>query len=165
MEEGRRRNARAGPPMRLAAVALLGTAAVLSALLTASLRADAQFDVVVHSDVVLTATDSSFIAGECLSLNNAIAWNASANWEITVRSLNADLGQSNDGFYTKPLSDLQWKLSSQSSWNAMTTSDVQVTTGAAGSSSFDVDYRFLLSWALDRPGTYGATIQYTITAL
>ena len=133
--------------------------------MAAALPALAQFDVTAHGDISLTATETSFLNGQHDSYNNTVSYSASGNWAVYVCSLDADLGLSNDGFYTKPLSDLQWKRSSLSSWNTMTTSDVQVMTGAAGTSSFDVDYRFLLSWSLDRAGAYGATIQYTITAL
>lgn len=168
MGEGRRNNSRTRAFRANALGAarrLLPAALALVLIAAAAIPALAQFDVTAHGDISLTATESHFFAGECLSQNNTINWSAAANWQVSVRSLDADLGLSDDGFYTKPLSDLQWKRSSLSSWNTMTTSDVQVMTGAAGSSSFDVDYRFLLSWSQDSAGAYGATIQYTITAL
>ena len=127
--------------------------------------AEAAQTISAHSDVSLTATAADYNAGEKVSANNAIDWTSDADWVVTVTSLNANLGQSDDLIYMKSLSDLLWKLSAGSTWAAMTTSDVTVQTGStgSGSGSFNVDYKFLLSWALDRPGTYTTTLQYTIT--
>ena len=143
----------------------------LSAILTTNLFAltapiSAQQTITAHGDVNLTATAADFDAGEKISTNNTINWTSGVAWEVTVKSLDANLGQSDDMTYTKPLSDLQWKLSSGSIWASITTSDVTVQTGSpnGGSGSFDVDYKFLLAWASDKPGSYGATLQYTITA-
>jgi hypothetical protein len=178
MGEGRRENSRAraasvhAPAVRRlrdyrrsAPRYMLAGSIVLALLAVTPAPAQAQFDVTVHGDVSLTATETSFLNGYHDSYNNTITYSASGLWVIYVCSLDADLGQSDDGFYTKPLSDLEWKRSSQSSWNAMTTSDALVRGGPAGASSFDMDYRFLLSWSQDSAGAYGATIQYTITAL
>ena len=120
--------------------------------------------ITAHSNVNLTATTTDFNAGEKVSANNSIDWWADNDWIVTVKSLDVNLGQSDDLSYTKLLSDLEWQLSVGGSWAAMTTTDVTVKTGTAGTNSFDVDYKFLLSWSADKPGSYGATIQYTISA-
>jgi len=127
--------------------------------------AQAAQSITAHSGVSLNATAFDFDAGEKVSANNAIDWTSDVDWVVTVKSLNANLGQSDDLTYIKPLSDLLWKLSAGSSWTEVTTSDVTVQSGSVGggSGSFDVDYKFLLSWSLDKPGTYTTTLQYTIT--
>ena len=140
---------------------------LLTALLSMTLfniPSNAAENIWVHSTVNLAATTTDFDAGEKVSSSNTINWWATNDWIITVKSLDANLGQSDDLSYTKPLSDLLWQLSSGGSWASITTTDATVTTGTAGTSSFDVDYKFLLSWTADKPGSYGATFQYTITA-
>jgi len=135
--------------------------AALLLLMTAGPTSAVQ-SITVHGDVSLTATASDFNAGEKQQLYNNIQWSSDTYWIITVKSLNADLGQSDDLSYTKPLSDLEWKLSGPASWKSMTTTDATVKLGSAGSGSFNVDYTVLLSWANDKKGNYSATIQYTI---
>jgi hypothetical protein len=134
-------------------------------LLIAATPVSAQ-SITAHSDVNLNALTTDLDAGEKVSSNNTIDWTSGVDWQVHIKSLDANLGQSDDLVYTKPLADLQWKLSSGGTWTAVTTSDVLVIADIAGggSGSFDMDYKFLLSWANDRPGTYGATLQYTISA-
>ena len=122
--------------------------------------------ITVHSNLNLNATTTDFDAGEKASTANTIDWTADVDWIVTVKSLDANLGQSDDFVYTKPLSDLLWKLSINPAYTTITTTDTTVTSGAfgGGSGNFDVDYKFLLAWSNDRPGTYGATLQYTISA-
>lgn len=135
--------------------------AVLLVLLTSS-PASATQSITVHPDISLTATVSDFNAGERQELTNLIQWSSDSYWIITVKSLDSDMGTSDDLTYTKPLSDMKWKLTGTSTWKTMTTSDATVKLGSPGSGSFYVDYKVLLSWASDRKGTYSATIQYTI---
>jgi len=141
---------------------IVGTGcAVLLFLMTAG-RANAAQTITVHSDISLTATASDLNAGEKQELTNLIQWTSDSAWIITVMSLNADMGQSDDFSYTKSLSDMKWKLTGLSTWNSMTTTDATVKLGATGSGSFNVDYKVLLSWVNDKKGIYSATIQYTI---
>lgn len=125
--------------------------------------ANAAQSITVHSDIWLTTTSGDSNAGEKQELTNLIQWSSDTSWIITVKSLNSDMGQSDDLSYTKLLNDLKWKLTGLSSWKTMTTSDATVKLGSAGSGSFNVDYKVLLSWADDKKGTYSATIQYTIS--
>ncbi len=147
---------------RFTALAFVFTFCLAFALLPSI--ANAQLDVTAHPDISLTANEAGYTSGSIVSGGNVVSYSSGVNWQITVLSLNPDLGLSTDGLYTKPLSDLRWKLSSSSTWNALTTSDVLVQTGAAGSDSISMDYEFLFAWAADRPGTYGTTVQFTITA-
>jgi hypothetical protein len=136
--------------------------AALLFLMTAK-GANAAQTITVHSNISLTATASDLSAGEMQELTNLIQWSSDTSWIITIKSLNADMGQSDDFSYTKLLSDLKWKLTGLPTWNTMTTSDATVKLGSTGSGSFNVDYKVLLSWANDKKGTYCATIQYTIS--
>ncbi|MCH7496023.1 MAG: hypothetical protein IH825_08050 [Candidatus Marinimicrobia bacterium] len=107
---------------------------------------------------------SNFDAGFRKSNNNPVNWSSDIDWIITIASLDINLGQSDDTSYTKPLSDLEWKTSPQPTWITMLTTDATVDTGTSGSGSIDIDYKFLLAWDTDRPGTYGATVRYTIAS-
>jgi hypothetical protein len=142
---------------------ILTTLLVLSVLLTPSPSFAAQ-SVTAHSDISLTATHWDFIATQKVTMSHTVTWSSDSAWEITIKSLDADMGLSDDGQYTKPLSDLEWKTSPVGSWTTMTTTDATVKTGAAGSGDFDLDYKIWLSWSSDSAGTYGCTLQFTITA-
>jgi len=128
----------------------------------------AAVQIIAHSDILLTATVADFDTGYKLSLGNSVLYQCDqdSTWQIGIRSLDANLGPSDDATYTKPLSDLYWKGGSQGSWIPMTTSYVTVLSGSSspGWWTVDIDYGFLLSWFNDKPGTYQATIQYTITS-
>lgn len=144
--------------------------AITALSLASPRKALAVVSITAHSDIHLTATISDFDAGNKDSLSNTVTYRCDQGflWRILVRSLDANLGQSDDATYTKPLSDLRWKGGDQGTWIAMTTSDATVinwTFQFSGTQTVDIDYRFLLSWANDKPGTYQATIQYTITTL
>ncbi len=143
-----------------------GSAVLLTLLFLMAVPTSAVETITVHSDVNLNATTTDLDAGEKVSSNNTINWTADVDWIVTVKSLDANLGQSDDLAYTKPLTDLQWKLSASGTFTTITTTDATVTSGVfgGGSGNFDVDYKLLLSWSSDRPGTYGATLQYTISA-
>ncbi len=130
-------------------------------VLLAPSTAHAAQSITEHDPVYMTATASDFNAGEKVALNNLIKWTSDVAWIITVKSLDNDLGSS--GGYTKPLSDLKWRRSTWPFWVTMTTTDADVGAGSPGSDQFNVDYKVLLSWALDIPGSYGATLQYTIS--
>jgi hypothetical protein len=70
---------------------------------------------------------------------------------------------------TKPIADLQWRRSDLSTWNSFTTSPVTVDSkqfvfnGLNDPWTATVFFRSLLSWATDAPGTYPATIVFTLT--
>lgn len=123
--------------------------------------------ITAHSNVSLIASVSDFNAGEKVSTNNAIDWTSDENWHLEIRSLSVDLGDSDDTSYTKPLSDFLYKLSSSGTWTAITTNWVTVDTGTTPPTlgSWDFDYKFLLSWASDLPGTYTANLEFQVTAL
>ena len=122
-------------------------------------------DVTAHSQINLTVADTDFNAGNKLSSGYTVNWTSGEDWEITIKSLDLNLGDSTDSNYTKPLSDLQWKLSTSETWNTMTTNEVTVNTGSQGNESVTIDYRVLLSWASDKPGSYGSTIEFKIKPL
>jgi hypothetical protein len=93
-----------------------------------------------------------------------VLWSSDSNWIIYVQSLDPNLGTSYQGGYTKPLSDLRFKLSSDSTYIPVQyLVDQPVNTGTAGNSSFSTDWKVLLNWTADRPGDYHAQLRFTIT--
>ena len=123
--------------------------------------------ITAHSNVNLSATVADFNAGEKVSSNNTVDWTSDVDWRLDIRSLSSDLGDSDDLSFTKPLSDFLYKLSSSSSWVAITTTWATVNTGTVppGTGSINFDYKFLLSWVMDKPGTYTANLEFQITTL
>ena len=121
--------------------------------------------VTAHSQVNMNATASDFNAGYKYTSEHSIDWSSSEDWEITIKSLTSDLGDSTDSTYTKSLNDLQWKLSTSETWNTMTTNENSVTTGVSGAGSITIDYRVQLSWSSDKPGNYSASIEFKIVPL
>ncbi|MCX6646882.1 MAG: hypothetical protein NTY09_11115 [bacterium] len=115
------------------------------------------------NDIVLGIVgETEFEAGYALLQNHPISWEDDVDWSITVRSLDADLGMSDGGLYTKLLSDLQWKLSTESVWIPMTQSDTEVDSDVAGSGVIYIDIKVLLDWVQDAPGSYQADLEFTI---
>ena len=110
--------------------------------------------------------EDEFEAGYALLQNHSVSWESDTGWSITVRSLDADLGLGGGGLYTKLLSDLQWKLSSESVWIPMTQNDTEVDWSIdTGSGVVYIDIRVLLDWVNDEPGSYGADLLFTIAPL
>ena len=150
----------------LASRRLRQIAVLILFLLMTALPVSAVETITAHADVNLIANVTDFDAGEKVSSDNTMNWTSDVDWVVTVKSLDANLGQDDGLTYTKPLGDLLWKLSINSTWTALTTSDATVTSEGVGggSGNFDMDYKFLLAWSLDKVGSYGATLQFTISA-
>lgn len=150
----------------LASRRLRQIAVLITLLLMMALPVSAVETITAHGDVNLVANVTDFDAGEKISSDNTMNWTSDVDWVVTVKSLDANLGQDDGLDYTKSLGDLLWKLSLDSIWTAITTSDATVTSDVfgGGSGNFDMDYKFLLAWSLDLPGSYGATLQFTISA-
>jgi hypothetical protein len=110
-----------------------------------------------------TVTQADFQTGWKYKNQHIITWKAPRPWKVTIKSVSPNLGQSNDGSYTKPIADLQFKLSNLSSWTTTTTQDQILSRGARGQGTFYTDFRAKLRWAYDRPGDYGCTLQFTIS--
>lgn len=80
---------------------------------------------------------------------------------LYIRASNATLGGG------KPLSDLQWRLTT-GTFAAITTTDQYVTegvlpaTGSPTSITGNVQFRFLLDWADDAPAVYSTPVVFTM---
>lgn len=84
---------------------------------------------------------------------------------ISIRATSTTLGG------TKPIGDLQWQRNGTApgGWNSLTTTDAVVESrqfvfnGVNDPWSTTVYFQTLLSWANDPPGSYAATVVFTLT--
>jgi hypothetical protein len=113
-----------------------------------------------------TATD--YINGYVYSTSgvsytlDATNGNASHTTTVSVRATSANLGGA------KPLTDLEWRRSDLATWNAISSTNVQVEQkimikGLLNDPwSNTIFFRMKLSWTADPPATYAANYQITL---
>lgn len=85
--------------------------------------------------------------------------------DVTIQASAATMTSTGAG--TKPAGDLQWSADAGTSWNALTTSAVDVVTAlttGSHSGAATVDYKMLLDETTDLPGTYTLQFVYTVVA-
>lgn len=81
-------------------------------------------------------------------------------WEVQVKAENQYLGQSDNGNYKKPTSDLS--IRGQGSFKQVSTSPTTIAEGQPGEFKFGVDYK--VQYDEDyKEGNYQARLVYTIT--
>jgi hypothetical protein len=112
------------------------------------------------------ASADDFVSGQLYIQAEPIYWESDTPWRIFVRSVQPNLGVSDDGTYIKPLSDLMWKLSEDEVWNPMTQEENEIDFGSEpGEGVIYIDFLFSLDWMRDIAGDYGAEIVFTIQAV
>jgi hypothetical protein len=113
---------------------------------------------------------SDFDAGFNVTTGPTLTVSANAAWTLYVRSganfwtaVNTSPGA--PARTTKPAGDLKWGKASAGPFSALTTSDVNLVTGAAtASNATTLFFQTLYDWTLDTPGNYGLSIVLTLTA-
>lgn len=102
-----------------------------------------------------------------IEARNATTVTVSSNvpWQLTVRSEDRNMGQVKD--HVKPLSDILWRKSGRTQYTAISTDDRLVDSSAtyADHQKIELDYKMLVGWTRDKPGTYGLTLRYTLSTL
>jgi hypothetical protein len=122
------------------------------------------------STTLTTPTPADFDAGFNATTGPTITLSANAAWTVHVRAAAAFWTATNTSpgapaRTTKPAADLKWSTASNGTFNALTTSDVNLVTGAATASSATTLYfQTLYGWTLDTPGNYSLSIVLTLTA-
>ena len=115
-------------------------------------------------------TTADFDAGFNSTTGPTLTVSANAPWTLHVRSTAAFWSATNTSpgapaRTTKPAGDLSWSTTSNGTFNALSTSDATLVTGAATASNATTLYfQTLYDWALDTPGNYSQTIVLTLTA-
>jgi hypothetical protein len=119
----------------------------------------------------LTApTPADFDAGFNATTGPTFTVSANAPWTLHLRASTAVWTATNTSpgapaRINKPAADLKWSTASNGAFSALTTSDVNLVTGAATASSATTLYfQTLYDWTLDTPGSYGLTVVLTLTA-
>lgn len=161
----------------------LGRAALLGALVIAGLPGRLRAQGSINNDLTLSAvtitfpaiTETDFDNGSVAATNSITATIDATKASgpqagvlrtsiLSVRATAATLGG------TKPVSDLQWRRSDLATWNGLTTTDVTIESrqirfspALNDSWSRQILFRTQLNWATDTPGTYNATLVFTLT--
>jgi hypothetical protein len=83
---------------------------------------------------------------------------ANRSWELRVRAVEPELGQG------KPVTDMLWRIEGSGAWTPLAPTDAVVLQGM-GNQNVPLEFRVLLDWASDGPGTYSVGIDFTIERL
>ena len=78
-------------------------------------------------------------------------------WELCIRSDDPDLGASG----SKPLEHLQWSMDGSDEWLPVTSDNFELISDR-GSQTVTIQFRMVLDWETDEPGSYGALMVFTI---
>jgi hypothetical protein len=122
------------------------------------------------STTLTAPTPAHFDAGFNATTGPTLTVSANAAWTLHLRSgatfwtaTNTSPGA--PARTTKPAGDLKWSTASNGTFNALTTTDVNLVTGAATASSVTTLYfQTLYGWTLDTPGNYSLSIVLTLTS-
>ncbi len=130
----------------------------------ARLSLEGQTDQAVTTTFVLPQPSEADLERGYREIPRALTLIAASNvhWRLAVRAAEPDLGRSYDGRYTKPLSDFQLRVGSES-YRPVSNSDQVIAHGPSGRQKVEVDYLILFDREHHRPGDYHVTLTYTIT--
>ena len=138
---------------------------------TTDLTATVPFLAVINKDktsAVLPAATVSNMDGYSTAVSGPTL-NIKANFVWTLTATTAGFAQvtAQNVSYTKSSADLEISnTASGTDWTPMSSSRVLATAGSAATASQNVvtRYRVAYSWTKDLPGSYSATVTYTLTA-
>jgi hypothetical protein len=122
------------------------------------------------STALTTPTPADFDAGFNSTTGPILTVSANAAFTLSMRSgatfwtaTNTSPGA--PARTTKPAGDLKWSKVSTGPFNALTTADITLTTGAATASNVTTLYfQTLYDWLLDTPGNYSLPVVLTLTS-
>jgi hypothetical protein len=147
---------------------------VQTGTVTISVGAVLSLDVTARTVTFPTVTQAHYEQGwATASANSLVTTRGNITHSVSMQATSAIMGATGSGARAdKPGSDLQVRLRpAGGAWGSpigLTTGAVSVVSGrAAGNHSADrpeIEYRVLLNWTADRPGTYTLGFTYTIVA-
>jgi hypothetical protein len=116
----------------------------------------------VFPDVRSTHLDEGFIEARDAA---TVTVSSNVPWQLTVQSEDPDMGKVED--HIKALSDFLWKKSGDTHYTAISIEGHRVdsSTGYADHQKIELDYKMLVGWTRDKPGTYGLTLRFTLGTL
>lgn len=119
----------------------------------------------------LTApTAANFDAGFNATTGPTLTVSANAAWTLHVRASAALWTATNTApgapaRINKPAADLKWSTASNGVFTPLSTSDVNLVTGAATASNVTtLFFQMLYGWTLDTPGNYSLSVVLTLTS-
>lgn len=123
------------------------------------------------ASTVLTApTPTDFDAGFNATTGPTLTISSNAAWTLHIRSAATFWTATNTSpgapaRTTKPAADLNWSTTAGGTFNSLTTTDVNLVTGAATASSITtLFFRTTYAWTLDTPGNYSLAVVLTLTS-
>jgi hypothetical protein len=125
----------------------------------------------VPGSTTLTAPlPADFDAGFNATTGPTLTVSANAAWTLHIRASTAvwtavNTSPGAPARVNKPAADLKWSTASNGTFNALTTSDVNLVTGAATASNVTtLFFQTLYGWTLDTPGNYSLSVVLTLTS-
>lgn len=122
------------------------------------------------STALTTPTPTDFDAGFNATTGPTLTVSSNAAWTLHIRSAAALWTATNTSpgapaRTTKPAADLRWSTAVAGTFTALTTTDVNLVTGAATASNATTLFlRTFYSWTLDTPGNYSLAVVLTLTS-
>jgi hypothetical protein len=122
------------------------------------------------STTLTAPTPADFDAGFNATTGPTLTMSANAAWTLHLRASSALWTATNTSpgapaRTTKPAADLKWSTASNGTFNALTTTDVQLVAGSATASNATTLYfETLYGWTLDTPGNYSLSVVLTLTS-
>ena len=116
----------------------------------------------IFPDISGTNLDKGFIEARDAA---TVTVSSNVSWQLTVQSEDPDMGKVEDN--VKPLSDFLWKKSGDIDYTAISTEGYRVdsSAGHVDHQQIGLDYKMLVGWTRDKPGTYGLTLRFTLSTL
>lgn len=132
--------------------------------LSLSIAGEQNGDATVYSRFDLRRpTEADFAVGY-IEQPSALTLTAASNtsWTVKVHTLESDMGTSDDGIYTKPLTDFSL-CANGGPYSSITGFDQTLASGDAGKHTLVIDYKVATEEETHKDGDYGLTLVYTIT--
>lgn len=122
------------------------------------------------STALTPPTPADFDNGFNATTGPTLTVSANAAWTLHLRASSAFWSATNTSAgaparTTKPAADLKWSTASNGAFSALTTTDVNLVTGAATASNVtSLYFQTLYNWTLDTPGNYSLSVVLTLTS-
>lgn len=122
------------------------------------------------STALTAPTPDDFDAGFNATTGPTLTVSANAAWTLSLRSAATVWTATNTSpgapaRTTKPAADLRWSTASNGTFAALTTTNVNLVTGAAtASNATTLFFRTFYNWTLDTPGNYSLAVVLTLTS-
>lgn len=144
---------------------LTGATCVQNRTITATVLRTVRVTITPTVTTLTSPTDADFNLGFSASSGPTIQVKANRTWQVTVRSAAATWTGTLGARTNKPLADLLRGPSITGGWTAVSATDAVFATGGATDATIaPIFYRVNWFFALDRPGVYTISIQYTISS-